>query len=126
MLNVTVPVGTTAPPAVEATFAMNVTLWPNVLGLSEDVTATDEFACPTVCITDPLLGAYSVDPPNDALTVCAPVTSEDTEHCACPEAFSAMLWQAAIGTPESAKATVPAGTPLPGGTDETLAVNVTI
>jgi hypothetical protein len=50
-LNVTVPPGVPAPGALALTVAVNVTLWPNTVGLSEVVTPVLVSALFTVCVS---------------------------------------------------------------------------
>src|SRR5438445_694456 len=49
-LKVTVPVGVPAPGATALTVAVNVTGWPNTVGVAEEMTDVDELALLTVWV----------------------------------------------------------------------------
>ena len=115
-VNFTVPVGTLVPTPVIV--AVSVTDWPEVDGLSEDVTAVVVVPC-TDCDTEPLLLAKPPVPVKAAVIVCVATDKVLLVNVALP---------AVTATPDanvvapSVKVTVPVGVPPD---DEIVAVMVT-
>src|SRR5437016_3098340 len=74
------------------------------------------------CESLPLLATKLTLPEYAAVIVCVPTASDDVTNVAVTEVFSAVC---PMGVPASLKATVPVGTPAPGATALTVAVNTT-
>jgi hypothetical protein len=111
---------TIAPGVGEVTFAVNVTFWPTVEGLSDELTAVMVTAS-TVCrIPDDVDGANVVSPLYMQKIEWFPWPSVDVVNVAFP-AFTAT--GAPSGAALSRKVTVPVG--VPGVAEVMLAVNVT-
>jgi hypothetical protein len=103
------------------TVAVNVTVWPNIDGFKELVTALELVASFTVCVmADDALLMKLLSPPYETVIVWLPAESVAAEIEAVPEVRLAVPNVVA----ESRKVTVPVGVPVNCGV--TVAVKVTV
>ncbi len=112
-----------APGDTAFTVAVNVTLCPTVEGLGLEVKPVLVLARFTFCVeATEVLPLKFVLPPYTAVMECDATDKPEVVRVAWPLAFSVPVPKVLV---PSLKVTEPVGVPAPGGTAETVAVNVT-
>src|ERR1700688_1824138 len=117
-MNFTVPVG--VPVVLDATVAVNVTVWPNFDGFSEETTLVVVPAWSTTCFnTVEVLPAKVESPPYTAVIECVPTVRVEVPNVAFPLLTAAVAKMVA----PFLNVTVPVG--VPEAVCVIVAVNVT-
>ena len=123
-MNRTVPVGSPAPGATGLIVAVNATPCPLCEGLADEVTIVELCARLTFCETEPLLPRKLPSPSYVAVMACWATDRFETVIEAWPPVAELTGWVPMTVDP-SVNTIVPLGSPAPGASTETLAVNVT-
>jgi len=122
-MKITFPVGVPAPGAVALTTAVNVIAWPDVDGLSDELSVVVVAAWLTVWASAvELAKAKAASPPYLAVMVWDPTLSPVLVNVATPLAFSVPVPSVVL---PSKKVTVPVGVAVAGATALTVAVKRT-
>jgi hypothetical protein len=123
ILNWTVPLGVPAAGEVGLTVALKVTLWPNLDGLTDELTEVLVAPCWTVWVRSELaLLVKLVLPLYAALMAWSPTLKVEVLVVAWPPLMATGL----PATPSIVKVTVPLGVPDAGAVGLTAAVKVTL